>query len=193
MSIGYRCRVSRAQLTSLRSARRRASAITNLTARPPSNSASPARLLGATLKSGRRRAVDRPEGRPLPPYEPEYDPEPPTDHLSFALGVALGRFGPNGEGILDPTKDDLSHALPAGILFLDGTLDDDDYRDSLGHPAAAPLHDAWASTVRPSIPTARACASGWRSTSSRTSTRACTRTGRSTGRSRRRRRPSSPG
>ena len=89
-------------------------------------------------------AVDRPEGEPLPPYEPEYDPEPPTDHVSFALGVALGRFGTNGEGILDPAKADLSHALPDGILFLDGTLDGNDLRDGLGHPAARPLLEAWA-------------------------------------------------
>ncbi len=113
-------------------------------------------------------AVDRSEGAPLPPYEPEYDPEPPTDHLSFALGVALGRFGgeegildtatanpitttitttttnTGGEGILDPTTADLSHALPAGILFLDGTLDANERHDGLGHPAAEPLHAAWA-------------------------------------------------
>ncbi|MGE4073564.1 MAG: BREX-6 system adenine-specific DNA-methyltransferase PglX [Lysobacterales bacterium] len=89
-------------------------------------------------------AVDRPEGDPLPPYEPEYDAEPLTDHLSYALGVALGRFGPNGEGILDPAKDDQSHALPGGILFLDGTQEGDDRRDSLGEAAAAPLHAAWA-------------------------------------------------
>lgn len=88
-------------------------------------------------------AVDRPEGAPLPPYEPEYDPEPPTDHLSFALGVALGRFGPDGEGILDPVQDDLSQTLPAGILFLDRSLDTQDHRDSLGHAAAQPIHDAW--------------------------------------------------
>jgi len=87
-------------------------------------------------------AVDRPSGTPLPPYDPEYDPEPPTDHVSFALGVALGRFDPSGEGILDPGKDDLSHALPAGILFLDGTLDAGDERDGLGHPAARVLHEA---------------------------------------------------
>ena len=88
-------------------------------------------------------AVDRPEGTPLPPYEPEYDPEPPTDHLSYALGVALGRFSPDHEGILDPATADLSHALPDGICFLDGTLADDDTDDSLGHPAVAPLHAAW--------------------------------------------------
>ena len=92
-------------------------------------------------------AVDRPEGAPLPHYVQQLDPEPPTDHLSFALGVALGRFGPAGsaaEGVLEPTTADLSHALPHGILFLDTTLDAEDRRDGLGHPAAAPLHTAWA-------------------------------------------------
>ncbi|MEA1048439.1 BREX-6 system adenine-specific DNA-methyltransferase PglX [Lamprobacter modestohalophilus] len=97
-------------------------------------------------------AVDRPEGAPLPPYEPEYDPEPPTDHLSFALGVALGRFGGGdgrgGWGILDPSNTDagadLGHALPAGILFLDGTLEAGDHRDGLGRPAASVLHQSWA-------------------------------------------------
>jgi hypothetical protein len=93
-------------------------------------------------------AVDRPEGAPLPEYIKQLAPEPSTDHLSFALGVALGRFGPAGsaaEGILDPAAADLSHALPHGILFLDTTLDAEDYRDGLGDPAAAPLHAAWAS------------------------------------------------
>ena len=89
-------------------------------------------------------AVDRPEADPLPEYIEELDFEPPTDHVSFTLGVALGRFGPNQEGILDPDNADLSHAFPAGICFLDGTLTEDDRRDSLGHPAATPLHDAWA-------------------------------------------------
>lgn len=107
-------------------------------------------------------AIDRPEGAPLPPYEPEYDSEPPTDHLSFALGVALGRFGAKGEGILDPPAADRAAtpsngegvldpattttptALAAGILFLDGTLDANERHDGLGHPAAEPLHDAWA-------------------------------------------------
>src|SRR5690606_1020590 len=90
-----------------------------------------------------QRAVDRPEGDPLPPYDPELDPEPPTDHVSFALGVALGRFGPNGEGILDPSRDDLSKALPAGICFLDGTLDPLSRDDSLGHEAARLLRETW--------------------------------------------------
>lgn len=90
-----------------------------------------------------QRAVDRPEGTSLPEYLPEYDPEPASDHFSYALGVALGRFGANGEGILDPARDDLAHALPAGILFLDCTLTAHDRSDGLGHPAAAPLLAAW--------------------------------------------------
>ena len=100
-----------------------------------------------------QKAVDRPEGSPLPEYIDELDRELPTDHLSFALGVAMGRFAPvdeegqsttiNEPGILDPTTADLSHALPAGILFLDGSLEGNDHRDDLGQPAAAPLHQAW--------------------------------------------------
>ena len=82
-------------------------------------------------------AVDRPDGAPLPPYEPVYDAEPPTDHLSFAIGVALGRFGAAGEGIL---SDAPATALPHGILFLSDASDD----DSLAHPAAAPILAAWA-------------------------------------------------
>jgi hypothetical protein len=100
-----------------------------------------------------QQAVDRSEGSPLPEYIEELDPEPPTDHLSFALGVALGRFAPvddqpqpttsNQPGILDPTTADLSHALLAGILFLDGSLEENDHRDDLGQAAAATLHHAW--------------------------------------------------
>jgi hypothetical protein len=88
-------------------------------------------------------AVDRPDCTPLPLYQPEYDPEPATDHLSYALGVSLGRFGSNGQGILDSAKDDLSHALPSSILFLDGTLESNDLRDSLGHQASSPILATW--------------------------------------------------
>jgi hypothetical protein len=94
-----------------------------------------------------QQAVDRPEGAPLPEYAEQLDPQPAADHLSFALGVALGRFGPGGspvEGVLDPATADLSHALPHGILFLDTTLDAEDRRDGLGRSATAPLHEAWA-------------------------------------------------
>ncbi|MEX1027864.1 MAG: BREX-6 system adenine-specific DNA-methyltransferase PglX [Candidatus Paceibacterota bacterium] len=117
-----------------------------------------------------QRAVDRSEGEPLPEYVEQLDPEPPTDHLSFAVGVALGRFGANGEGILDPEtglpveptalaaghdkvtpqpRPDASafgsqvNSRPQGILFLDGTLAETDDRDSLGHPAAQIIHAKW--------------------------------------------------
>ena len=89
-------------------------------------------------------AVDRPENTPLPRYDEILDPEPPTDHISFALGAALGRFDPAGKlGILDPQTTDLAHALPHGVLFLDGTLTPDATTDGLGHPAAALLQTAW--------------------------------------------------
>ena len=88
-------------------------------------------------------AVDRPEGLPLPAYVEELDPEPSTDHLSFAFGVAVGRFGPTGEGILDPSKSDLSAALPGGICFLDGSLERSATGDSLGHSAVETLHTKW--------------------------------------------------
>ncbi|MCC6811537.1 MAG: BREX-6 system adenine-specific DNA-methyltransferase PglX [Deltaproteobacteria bacterium] len=97
-----------------------------------------------------QQAVDRPENAPLPEYKEELDPEPPTDHLSFALGVALGRFGANGEGILDPQTADLTHTLPAGICFLDGTLETNDDRDSLGDKACKLLHEKW-ETYGPAI------------------------------------------
>lgn len=48
-----------------------------------------------------QRAVDRATGEPLPPYEPVFDAPEPASYVSFAIGVALGRFGENGEGILD--------------------------------------------------------------------------------------------
>ena len=89
-------------------------------------------------------AVDRPHGEPLPVYVEELDPEPSTDHVSFALGVALGRFGASGEGILDPSKDDLSETLPDGICFLDGSLENGATGNSLDHGAAELLHTKWA-------------------------------------------------
>ena len=82
-------------------------------------------------------AVDRPDGAPLPPYQAEYDDPPPENYVSFAVGVALGRFGAQGEGILE---DDPASALPNGILFVSATGE----HGSLQHPACAGIHDAWA-------------------------------------------------
>ena len=70
----------------------------------------------------------------------ELDPEPPTDHLSYALGVALGRFSPTGAGILDPSTDDVSGALPAGLLFLSSIPGS----TTLEHPACDLLRQNWA-------------------------------------------------
>jgi len=93
-------------------------------------------------------AVDRPAGAPLPVYEPEDDPEPLTARVSYAMGAGLGRFGAEGQGILDPDTADLSRAFPAGICFLDNTLREDDWRDSLGHSGAVYLFEMWAATRR---------------------------------------------
>jgi hypothetical protein len=91
-----------------------------------------------------QRAVDRPPGAPLPPYEPTLVPEAPTEAVSYALGAVLGRFAaaPSGDGtsVLDPARADLSHALPDGVLFLDGALDG---QDDLELPLAQPLREAW--------------------------------------------------
>jgi hypothetical protein len=87
-------------------------------------------------------AASRSEGELLAPYEPAYDVEPATDHVSYALGVALGRFS-SGAGIIDPLTVDLSPALPSGILFLDGTLEMSEVGDGLGAAASMPLRAAW--------------------------------------------------
>lgn len=97
-----------------------------------------------------QHSVDRPSGEPLPPYEPVYDEATPEDHFSYAVGLALGRFLPTDRipseppspgapisAIACPTKDDLSHALPHGILFLA------EHGDSLDHPAARPILETW--------------------------------------------------
>jgi hypothetical protein len=80
-------------------------------------------------------AVDREPIVDLPRYIAEHDQPEPIAFVSFAVGVALGRFGANGEGILvkaPPT------ALPAGILFISA-----ESNDSLAHPAAHLIRDAW--------------------------------------------------
>ncbi|WP_347239103.1 BREX-6 system adenine-specific DNA-methyltransferase PglX [Sphaerospermopsis sp. FACHB-1094] len=45
-------------------------------------------------------AVDREPGTPLPPYQPTYEQPSATNYISYALGVALGRFHQNGTGII---------------------------------------------------------------------------------------------
>lgn len=101
-----------------------------------------------------QEAVDRPPESALPEYCPEHDPEPPTDHISFTLGCALGRFSPTRGGLLDPDTDSRANVLPAGILFLDTTLAPTDHRDSLGHPACVEVLGAW-KTHAPDMETKR--------------------------------------
>ena len=88
--------------------------------------------------------ADRADGEAPPPYFEELDSELSTDHLSFAIGVALGRFGTEGGGLVDSATDDLSATLPAGICFLDGSLEKSVVSDSLGHNATRFLHAKWA-------------------------------------------------
>ena len=166
---------------------------TNPTASRPSSSATRALPLAARPRLGAGWPSTAPKARRCPTTSPNYDPEPPTDHLSFALGVALGRFGAERRG----------HPRPGQGRPL--------ARAAGRHPVPR-RHARRATTPRrprppgrgaaarrmgehgPAIDTNRNDLRDWlRSTSSRTSTRACTRTGRSTGRSRRRRRRSSPG
>jgi hypothetical protein len=80
-------------------------------------------------------AVDRSDGAPVPLYEPVYDPATSVSFVSFALGIAVGRFGANGEGVLATAP---ASALPNGILFLSA-----ERADSLDHPACASLLAAW--------------------------------------------------
>ncbi|MCC5600691.1 DNA methyltransferase [Nostoc favosum] len=81
-------------------------------------------------------AVDRKPGTPLPKYEPVYEDPPPTNFVSYAIGVALGRFGANGEGILNQAP---ATALPHGILYLSAYSE----KDSLEYPSCKPIQETW--------------------------------------------------
>ena len=83
-----------------------------------------------------QRVVDRSDGASVPEIRKDYDPPKPTDFVSFAVGVALGRFGASGEGILDTALPD---ALPRGILFLSAASE----HDSLCNPSCSRLHTEW--------------------------------------------------
>lgn len=93
-----------------------------------------------------QQAVDRPAGDPLPDWKPTYEAPQPTAHISYAIGIALGRFSANGEGILsnDPQPDERRSSLPAGILYLSAYSGDrPDGPDNLNHSACDPLRTAW--------------------------------------------------
>lgn len=95
----------------------------------------PGRSAWAYAQGWAQRAVDRGEGEALPAYAPEYEEPSAAAWVSFAVGVALGRFAADGSGILDRAPES---ALPGGILFV-GPGEP----DSLDQPACAPLRAAW--------------------------------------------------
>jgi hypothetical protein len=91
-----------------------------------------------------QEVVDSPESDELPPYAPTCEPVAPLAFVSFALGIAFGRFGANGEGWIESTPGD---SLPSGILFLSSRRSEYDaaesLNDGLDHPACGPLKEAW--------------------------------------------------
>jgi hypothetical protein len=88
-----------------------------------------------------QEVVDLPKGKPAPEYIEVYDCESSIDHLSYAVGLAFGRFRdstPSDELVNHP-----SQTLPYGVLYLDCTLDDSDLGDSLGHASTINLIRTW--------------------------------------------------
>jgi len=83
-----------------------------------------------------QKAVDREPGTPLPDYQPIYEQPPATNYISYSIGVALGRFGANGEGIIQDAEENV---LPHGILYLSNYSE----RDSLEHPASQIIRETW--------------------------------------------------
>jgi hypothetical protein len=83
-----------------------------------------------------QQAVDREPGTLLPDYQPIYEDPPPTNFVSYAIGVALGRFDANGEGILNEAP---ANAFPNGILYLSTYSE----KDSLQYPACQIIKDSW--------------------------------------------------
>jgi hypothetical protein len=84
-----------------------------------------------------QRSVDREQAEPLQAFRPVPGVVPPTDHLSFAIGLSFGRFGENGEGLLAEAR---SSALRDGILYVSDAADE---HDSLATLAARPIVEAW--------------------------------------------------
>ena len=107
-----------------------------------------------------QQAVDRAPGAPLPDWNPVYEEPAAVNWVSYAVGIALGRFGANAEGILSPLsplnkeeteqsevplfKGDLGGSLPNGILYLSAySGNQSDSKDSLNHPASQPIQNNW--------------------------------------------------
>lgn len=78
-----------------------------------------------------QNAVDRSSSEPMPEFLENFESESISDHVSYAIGMSLGRFGKGGT------------VLPNGILYLDQSLQENDHQDSMGHEATLQLHSAW--------------------------------------------------
>src|SRR5262249_20163461 len=61
-----------------------------------------------------QRETDR-AGGSLEVYEPIYDPVTPEARVSYVIGVALGRFCGDGNGVLDQAP---PSAVSSGVLFV---------------------------------------------------------------------------
>ena len=101
-------------------------------------------------------AVDREPNTPLPDYQPVYEQPPATNFISYAIGIALGRFSANGEGILtqitQAQEDNFNLSSPSPhppispsphppipLLFLSAYSES----DSLEHPETQIIRDTW--------------------------------------------------
>ncbi|MBV6628072.1 MAG: BREX-6 system adenine-specific DNA-methyltransferase PglX [Rivularia sp. (in: Bacteria)] len=93
-------------------------------------------------------AVDREPNTPLPDYQPVYEQPPATNFISYAIGIALGRFSANGQGILTQTQKNSSTPSspsspstpsPHSLLFLSTYSKS----DSLEHPQTQIIRDTW--------------------------------------------------
>jgi len=113
-----------------------------------------------TAQTWAQTAVDRPAGAPLPPYIPAYDPPTPQDHISYAVGLALERFGRPSPPAPLPLRERGANSLtpPSPVLGEGGRGDEGNLNilylsayshdlpeigDRLTHPAATPIRDAW--------------------------------------------------
>ena len=94
-----------------------------------------------------QQAVDRPAGKPLPPWEPEYEQPLATHWISYAIGLSLGRFPLASSSASISSEAEGRTAitpLPHGIMYLSAySAGQPDAPDSLSHPACDPLTASW--------------------------------------------------
>src|SRR5262249_22464500 len=90
----------------------------------------------AHAQSWAQRAINKMPGIPLPQYQDVFEPESKKHHLSYAVGVAMGRFGTDGAGIL---RNAPPLALPNGILYVSPC----DEGDSIDAISSHLLRDVW--------------------------------------------------